>query len=1578
MRPEDDRESSAGGFGEAPPDACEELFAHYVDLLNAGGRVELSELVSRHPEVGPELIERLLAFRELRPDSANEPWGASHPLGSLGDYELLRKIGHGGMGVVYEAYEKPMERRVALKVLPTGIAGDPRKLNRFLREAKLAGQLRHPNLVSVYGMGAHENLPYYAMELVDGETLAQILARLRAAAEKGTEGEKRAVISGLTQRLSRAASGEAGSAPIAEADALERRPPPTLPRRPPESDEADLRYCLEVAEAFAGAADGLQHAHGRGIIHRDVKPANLILAADGRLRILDFGLARLEGQESFTLSDECLGTPLYMSPEQARARKTPIDHRTDIYSLGASLYEMLTWRPPFRGRDHQETLSQIIAREPLEPRKLNPRVPRDLETIVLKCLRKEPHDRYGTAEALAQDLRRFARGDPIEARPQARWEVLLRRAWRQRLKITAIAVTALLALAAALLVSAYHGRALEAKEARYRELVLRAVGSLEVGAFAEPLVRQGAQRFGVTPYPYLLGSASEEEDPTGRRARGALDELADAVKLFPRRPEAHYHRARGLWLLGRREEALAASGEALRAAPGAGAILSLRAAILAHAGEAELARREREEARRLGGAERTEPWFRAREAAAAGDWPAAAEAFGELLAREKEGASFIAAALELRLGRGLAYLRGGEPEKARIEFTRAHERWPEALAPAYLIGRSFVQEGKRELAAAWFREYQRFTSRGDAEIFRFLFDLMNRDFETLALWVWAMQPTSMRDRLLILLLVELGRYPEALEVAQRSLDERPEEAVDIALLALVKSLSAGGAKEAEKLIAQAYDKDSANIAVCALGGLISGLLGRVAERETWCRRILALDPTSMHALVILGDSLQAQGRPDEAIEVLEEASRQDSLAAAPHNILSFIHLCRRDLDAAERAARRAVELDSEEQFVLCNLGIVEHGRGRLEEADVLYRRELGYGRDLNKRPAAALVSLLEDAGRFAEAPPLMVLALRDMNNHWDSWTQNVHRSLRDALRGGAGLGIAPELDELADALEPFVAAGEKLPHLLESFALLLLHAPGRKEPERALALAREASGLRPGHQDALATLAAVHAARGELGEAIRALESVSSLDGRFRLQLDAYRESRLPAIASYASAGRALERARRRVLVPEGARWRYLVAAPEAAPAGWTERDFPDEPWSEGPSGFGYGGGDDATVLEPRRAEAVHIRHRFAAEEVHRYRKLVLSLRVDGAYAVWLNGREAASGVADAGGWFRRRPHLFVEHALDPQMLREGENLLALSARDAALWSRGLSLIPLLEAELERHRDAELELRERFAALAQSEEERRILAYLDARLLEEDGKAEEAARLYAELAAAERRHAEPHLRHAEHLLARGEARAAEEHLRRVLAGGLDAAEVWDLWVVIAFRDLAWSAGELLERLPAVESGRASDLRWLLETLEAGGAVRINCGGKEHTAASGVAWGADRFFTSGGSVRSDNNYARVAGTGEQALFQAARRFPRAAAGLPGYRLPLPRGRYRVALHFAEIDFDFQGPGRRVFDVLIEGNLALEGYDPVARAGFATAESVSLEPVPVEDGRLEIELVHRVRDPVVSAVEVERVD
>ena len=401
------------------------IIAEFADRVNAGEAIDAQDILIAHPDLAHDLAPALDALDALKPSAIEEP------LGTFGDYTLRRRIGRGGMGVVYDAWEKSMNRQVALKVLPAGVAADNKSFARFVREAQVSGNLHHPNVVPVYGMGVKERTPYYAMEYVEGETLGQILSQRGNVPGTDSMERVRTQIISLLCRNKMASEATVSGMGRTIGDSAER---PSV-----ETDDSRVAYCTRLAAAFANVADGLEHAHSKGVIHRDIKPSNLMLDYAGRLRILDFGLARLEGQDALTMTGDFLGTPLYMSPEQARRRKIAVDHRTDVYSLGATMYEMFVFQPPFRGDDPHDTLTRIIESDPQSLREFDAAIPRELETIVLKCLRKEPGDRYETAAALAQDLRRFVRGEAIEARPQPAWEKLSRRLWRSKMRITVTA-----------------------------------------------------------------------------------------------------------------------------------------------------------------------------------------------------------------------------------------------------------------------------------------------------------------------------------------------------------------------------------------------------------------------------------------------------------------------------------------------------------------------------------------------------------------------------------------------------------------------------------------------------------------------------------------------------------------------------------------------------------------------------------------------------------------------------------------------------------------------------------------------------------------------------------------------------------------------------------------------------------------------------------------------------------------------------------------------------------------------------------------------------------------------------------
>jgi serine/threonine protein kinase len=366
-------------------------------------------------------------------------WPSHEPLEQqrLGEFVIGRLIGRGGMGVVHEALQTSLNRKVALKVLSSAVGLTGKAVQRFHREAEAAAKLHHTNIVPVYATGEENGTHYYAMELIEGPSLDQVIRQLRQAP---------------------AAAAATPIAPGEEPDpAAVAATGPYVEGPSPSSSGAGLSssslssgsgYFDTVARMIAEVADALDHAHHQGVIHRDVKPSNLLLSPAGHLSLSDFGLARMLEQPGMTITGEMVGTPRYMSPEQITAGRIPLDHRTDIYSLGATLYELLTLQPPFLAQQRDQLLAQIIQKEPRPPRKVNPKVPVDLETICLKAMDKDPDRRYPSAGEMAEDLRRYVNRFAIRARragPVAR----LRKWVKRNPALTAALAAVLFCVAAA-------------------------------------------------------------------------------------------------------------------------------------------------------------------------------------------------------------------------------------------------------------------------------------------------------------------------------------------------------------------------------------------------------------------------------------------------------------------------------------------------------------------------------------------------------------------------------------------------------------------------------------------------------------------------------------------------------------------------------------------------------------------------------------------------------------------------------------------------------------------------------------------------------------------------------------------------------------------------------------------------------------------------------------------------------------------------------------------------------------------------------------------------------------------------
>jgi serine/threonine protein kinase len=419
-----------------------EALDEYLAALEAGHRPNRQAFLARHTEVATALDECLEGMDILHgADSASSLPGAGaglelsgQPGTPLGDFRILREIGRGGMGIVYEAEQLSLGRRIALKVLPFASTLDTRQLQRFKNEARAAAHLHHQHIVPVYNVGSERGVHFYAMQYIEGQSLAEVIKELRPRRGPGkaaTPGATGSPQESAVSCLPRSAADTVADSVAALATAYSKN---------------SAQFHRTVAGLGVQAAEALEHAHQYGVVHRDIKPANLLIDGQGQLWITDFGLARFPTDAVLTQTGDLVGTLRYMSPEQAAGQRLPLDHRTDVYSLGATLYELLTLQPPFDGADRQVLLQQILHDEPRPPRALDKAIPPELETIILKALAKAPHERYATAGELADDLSRFLENQPIRAR-RATWAQRARK-WSRRHPSVVVATVLLCVLTA--------------------------------------------------------------------------------------------------------------------------------------------------------------------------------------------------------------------------------------------------------------------------------------------------------------------------------------------------------------------------------------------------------------------------------------------------------------------------------------------------------------------------------------------------------------------------------------------------------------------------------------------------------------------------------------------------------------------------------------------------------------------------------------------------------------------------------------------------------------------------------------------------------------------------------------------------------------------------------------------------------------------------------------------------------------------------------------------------------------------------------------------------------------------------
>jgi serine/threonine protein kinase/Tfp pilus assembly protein PilF len=619
------------------PELLAELIEEWQERLRRGERPDVEEYARKHPALAEEirqLLPGLAALENLKGDAldrtiaptAGMPVVEGGPvLERLGDFRILREVGRGGMGVVYEAEQVSLGRRVALKVLPQKVILDSRQKRRFEREARAAAKLHHTNIVPVFGVGEYEGMPYYVMQFIQGLGLDAVADEIRnlqgqparpRSPDDAPTVTRHDVSAAVVARSLMTGEFEPGPESDAEPDSEGRRKPESsgsnassatplgsgtytassvslnLPGRDPRAKPKKQSYWESVATIGAQVADALEHAHSQGILHRDIKPSNLLLDTRGTVWVTDFGLAKAsDHQDDLTHTGDILGTLRYMPPEAFEGKS---DARGDVYSLGLTLYELLAQRPAFNEKDRHQLIRLVTTSEPERLDRLNAAIPRDLVTIIHKAIDREAGRRYQTARELASDLERFLANEPILARQAGPWERTIR--WVRKkpaaaalIGMSTVATVAVAGVIAVLMYSskledakhaaeAAHQEAVEARllaeQSRDAEAVQR--HEAEVARHSEATQRQAAEA--ARAEAVKQKGLAEQQREAAILQRGKLAVLTESwpeaekdlggyVKRHPKSLEAWLGLAKAQAKLGKPANAIEAYSQAISLAP---------------------------------------------------------------------------------------------------------------------------------------------------------------------------------------------------------------------------------------------------------------------------------------------------------------------------------------------------------------------------------------------------------------------------------------------------------------------------------------------------------------------------------------------------------------------------------------------------------------------------------------------------------------------------------------------------------------------------------------------------------------------------------------------------------------------------------------------------------------------------------------------------------------------------------------------------------------------------------------------------------------------------------------------------
>lgn len=884
----------AGSLENNQRDVPEKAVQRYIYDRLTGREPNIDEFVKDYPGLEDQIRLRIQVYKKIEGLSSSlmeaEDGGfgdliLGHELigQKLGDFEILSVIGTGGMGAVFLAQQVSLDREVALKVINDITGARGKSLERFKREAKVLARISHPNIVPIYEVGEEGPYSYFAMEFVQGTSLDRILARIRNASpdEKASD-----VMRKCLENKDHIYSDKSGDTEGSNGAAI------------------DTDYIFIVSRMIIRIASALEYAHEKEILHRDIKPSNILVGSDGTAKLVDFGLARSETEQTITVTGELFGTLPYMPPEQIRKPET-VDCRSDVYSLAVTYYECLTLHPPFEGDTVNETMEMVKSKEAIPPKKYCPHLSTDFNTVLLHALEKSPEDRYQTSTDFAADI-----GNVLEFRPiTAKRPSITRRAYktmrRNPLRVAIVCALSMVILLGYFLLSTYGQKRSIAIASRMQSIAGRSFdeGEYEVAlGYYEKLLRVNPDN--VEAY-CKAGTCCQ----LLRQFEKALEAYENAILLDPNFAAAYRGLGEVYFLLHRDEDAIEAYKQAIRLTPESTALYRSLASLYTIVNHPEESR----------------------------------ECYEQIVAitQDIDPAGRHAHYYDL----GLAYNNLGHYAEATAVLNKAVRLNPDLPFAYYSLGVAYDELGDRERSIASFEEAVRTYRRAirldpndkDAHSFLALsYTRLGRYEEALEAYkqAIAIEPTDASNHASLAGVYEqLGLYEEAIEAYKQAIKIDPNHNHARAYFALGFVYDQLGRHEEALQPLWRYLETNPNDVIIYLSlGQIYRQLGRYEEAIRTYKQAITIDPNDARTYEDLGIAYLESGRYEESVQAYKQALEIDPNSAIIHNYLGVVYSQLDLYEHAVEACERAIKIDPNCAPACYNLGVFYCKLERYEQA----------------------------------------------------------------------------------------------------------------------------------------------------------------------------------------------------------------------------------------------------------------------------------------------------------------------------------------------------------------------------------------------------------------------------------------------------------------------------------------------------------------------------------------------------------------------------------------------------------------------------------------------------------------------